>query len=145
MDGVDMQPEPQKEEDYGFTVNLLRSTISKYFIVNDVRFDRQAYAFFVQVDERTLEGTFDDMRRELLDLGYVPNLLKERPGYVIYIIRMPARQFRGITVNVIMLILTILSTIGAGMLFVMTYEDLAFFSWETVGKGALYFALPLML
>lgn len=145
MDDVDMQPDPQQEEDFGFTVNLLRSTISKYFIVNDVRFDRQAYAFFVQVDERTLEGSFDDMRRELLDLGYVPNLLKERSGYVIYIVRMPERQFRGITVNVIMLILTILSTIGAGMLFVMTYEDLPIFSWETVGKGALYFALPLML
>ncbi|MCK4969773.1 MAG: hypothetical protein KAS77_04580, partial [Thermoplasmata archaeon] len=128
---MDMQPDPQQEEDFGFTVNLLRSTISKYFIVNDVRFDRQAYAFFVQVDERTLEGSFDDMRRELLDLGYVPNLLKERPGYVIYIVRMPERQFRGITVNVIMLILTILSTIGAGMLFVMTYEDLPIFSWET--------------
>ncbi len=140
-----MLPNPPEEEDYGFTVNLLRSTISKYFIVNDVRFDRTAYAFFVQVDERTLEESFDDMRRELLDLGYVPNLLKERPGYVVYVVRMPERQFRSTTVNSIMLALTIVSTIAAGMLFVMSYEDLPFFSWETVGKGALYFALPLML
>ncbi len=142
---MDMQPTPPDEEDYGFTLNLLRSTISKYFIVNDVRFDRHAYAFFVQVDERTLEETFDDMRREMLDLGYVPNLLKERPGYVVYVIRMPERQFRSTTVNSIMLVLTIISTIAAGMLFVVSYEDLPFFSWETVGKGALYFALPLML
>lgn len=142
---LDMQPDLPEEEDYGFTVNLLRSTISKYFIVNDVRYDRHAYAFFVQVDERTLEGTFDDMRREMLDLGFVPNLLKERPGYVVYVIRMPERQFRSTTVNSIMLVLTIVSTIAAGMFFVMSYEDLPFFSWETVGKGALYFALPLML
>ncbi|UCC92774.1 MAG: site-2 protease family protein [Thermoplasmata archaeon] len=140
-----MQPAPPMEEDYGLTVSLLRSTIQKYFIVNDVRFDSQAYAFFVQVDERTLEQAFDDMRRELLDLGFVPNLLKERPGYVIYIVRMPERQFRGIKVNVVMLALTILSTIGAGMLFVTSYEDLPFWTWETAGKGALYFALPLML
>ncbi|NIU48837.1 MAG: hypothetical protein GWN18_07075, partial [Thermoplasmata archaeon] len=106
-----MLPDLPEEEDYGFTVNLLRSTISKYFIVNDVRFDRTAYAFFVQVDERTLEESFDDMRRELLDLGYVPNLLKERPGYVVYVVRMPERQFRSTTVNSIMLALTIISTI----------------------------------
>jgi membrane-associated protease RseP (regulator of RpoE activity) len=142
---MDMQPAPQKEEDIGFTVTLLRSTISKYFIVNDVRFDRQAYAFFVQVDERTLEASFDDLRRELLDLGFVPNLLKERPGFVVYVVPMPERQFRSIRVNVVMLILTILSTIGAGMLFVGTYEDIPFWSWENVGMGALYFALPLML
>ena len=140
-----MQPTPPKEEDYGFTVSLLRSTISKYFIVNDVRFDRQAYAFFVQVDERTLEGSFDDLRREMLDLGFVPNLLKERPGYVVYVVRMPERQFRGITVNVVLLILTIASTIGAGMMFVFTYEDIPFWSLETAWKGALYFAAPLML
>jgi len=145
MGKIDMQPTPQVEEDYGFTTNLLRSTISKYFIVNDVRSDRHAFAFFVQVDERTLERSFDDLRREMLDLGFVPNLLKERPGYVIYVVRMPDRQFRGIKVNVIMLILTILSTIGAGMLFVMSYEDIPFWSWETAGKGGLYFALPLML
>jgi membrane-associated protease RseP (regulator of RpoE activity) len=142
---LDMQPNPPEEEDYGFTVNLLRSTISKYFIVNDVRFDRHAFAFFVQVDERTLEGAFDDMRREMLDLGYVPNLLKERPGYVVYVIRMPDKQYRSTMVNSIMLVLTILSTIAAGMFFVVSYENLDFFSWETVGKGALYFALPLML
>lgn len=140
-----MQPTPPQEEDYGFTINLLRSTVSKYFIVNDVRFDRQAYAFFVQVDERTLEASFDDLRREMLDLGYVPNLFKERPGFVVYVVRMPDHQFRGIAVNVVLLILTIASTIGAGMLFVFTYEDIPFWSWETVGKGALYFALPLML
>jgi membrane-associated protease RseP (regulator of RpoE activity) len=58
---------------------------------------------------------------------------------------MPDRQFRGIKVNVVMLALTILSTIGAGMLFVTSYEDLPFWSWETAGKGGLYFALPLML
>jgi membrane-associated protease RseP (regulator of RpoE activity) len=145
MGKSDMQSTPQMEEDYGFTTNLLRTIISKYFIVNDVRSDRHAFAFFVQVDERTLERSFDDLRREMLDLGYVPNLLKERPGFVIYVVRMPERQFRGIKVNVVMLILTILSTIGAGMLFVASYEDISFWSREATGKGALYFALPLML
>lgn len=145
MDAVDMQPEPFQEEDFGFTINLLRSTISKHFIVNDVRFDRQAFAFFVQVDERTLEQDFDDLRREMMDLGYVPNLLKERAGFVVYVVRMPERKFRGMTLNVVLLVLTILSTIGAGMIFVSNYEDLGFWTGENVGKGALYFAAPLML
>lgn len=140
-----MQQATFQEEDFGFTINLLRSTISKYFIVNDVRFDRQAYAFFVQVDERTLEQDFDDMRREMMDLGYVPNLLKERAGFIVYVVKMPERKFRGLTLNVILLVMTILSTIGAGMIFVSNYEELDFWSLENAGKGALYFAAPLML
>ena len=140
-----MQPEPFQEEDLGFTVNLLRSTIQRYFIVNDVRFDREAFAFFIQLDPRTLEQNFDDMRREMLDLGYIPMLLKERPGHIIYVTKIPPREFRGLGVNIALLIATIFSTIFAGMLFVSAYEDLPFWSLQTAGLGALYFALPIMV
>jgi len=140
-----MQRDPFEGQDLGFVVNLLRSTIQKYFIVNDVRFDKEAFAFFVQLDMRTLEQDFDDCRRELLDLGYLPMLLQERPGYLVYVTRIPDRSFRSIKINVVLLIATIISTIFAGMLFVASYEDIPFWSWETVGLGALYFALPLMV
>jgi membrane-associated protease RseP (regulator of RpoE activity) len=140
-----MQRDPFKGQDLGFVVNLLRSTIQKYFIVNDVRFDKEAFAFFVQLDMRTLEQDFDDCRRELLDLGYLPMLLQERPGYIVYVTHIPERSFRSININVVLLIATIISTIFAGMLFVASYEDIPFWSWETVGLGALYFALPLMV
>ncbi len=140
-----MQHDPFKGQDLGFVVNLLRSTIQKYFIVNDVRFDKEAFAFFVQLDMRTLEQDFDDCRRELLDLGYLPMLLQERPGYIVYVTRIPERSFRSININIVLLIATIISTIFAGMLFVASYEDIPFWSLETVGLGALYFALPLMV
>ena len=139
-----MQPEPFQEEELGITVSLLRSTIQRYFIVNDVRFDREAFAFFIQLDPRTLEQNFDDMRRELLDLGYLPMLLKERAGHIIYVTRIPSREFRGLGVNIALLIATIFSTIFAGMLFVAAYEDIPFWSWQAAGLGALYFALPIM-
>jgi len=140
-----MQHDPFKGQDLGLVVNLLRSSIQKYFIVNDVRFDKEAFAFFVQLNMKTLEQDFDDMRRELLDLGYLPMLLRERPGYIVYVTRIPERSFRSININVVLLIATIISTIFAGMLFGAAYEDISFWSWETVGLGALYFALPLMV
>ena len=46
-----MQPDPFSEEDLGFTVNLLRSTIQKYFIVN-------ANASLGVYDEEGLPETF---------------------------------------------------------------------------------------
>ena len=140
-----MQRDPFSGEDLGLVVNLLRSTIQRYFIVNDVRFDRDAFAFFIQLDPKSLEEDFDDLRREMLDLGYVPMLLKERSGHIIYVTRKPERRFWSIYVNIALLMATIGTTIMAGMLFVASYEDTPFWSWETAGLGALYFALPIML
>ncbi len=143
-----MQPEKplQKDDavDERFTLEFLRSTIQKYFIVNDVRHDQEAWAFFIQLDPRTLEGDFDDLRREMLDLGFIPMLLKERPGYIIYVTKKPEREYRSITVNVAFLVATIFTTIIAGMSFVASYEDIPFWSLENAGKGGLFFALPLM-
>ena len=139
-----MQPEPFQEEDLGFTINLVKSTIQKYFIVNDVRYDHEAFAFFIQIDPRTLEEGFDDLRREMLDLGFVPMLLKERSGYIIYVTRKPEKQYRSIYVNLAFLVVTIITTIIAGMAFVASYEDIPFSTLEAVYKGALFFAAPLM-
>jgi membrane-associated protease RseP (regulator of RpoE activity) len=139
-----MQPQPPLDEDLGFKVNLVKSTIQKYFIVNDIRYDKEAFAFFIQLDDRTLEENFDNLRRELLDLGYVPMLLKERPGYIVYVTHKPDRQFRSIYVNVAFLVATIITTIIAGMSFVSSYDDLSFWTLENAGRGALYFAAPLM-
>jgi membrane-associated protease RseP (regulator of RpoE activity) len=148
MEAAGMRPDRFSEKDIevdsGFTLELLRSTIQKYFIVNDVRHDDEAYAFFIQLDPRTLEGDFDDLRREMLDLGFIPMLLKEKPGYIIYVTHKPEKTYRSINVNLIFLIATIITTIIAGMSFVASYEDLPFWSLENAGKGALYFALPLM-
>jgi membrane-associated protease RseP (regulator of RpoE activity) len=140
-----MQWDPPKDEDLGLTINLLRSTIQKYFIVKDVRYDAEAFAFFIQLDPRTLEENFDEFRRAALDLGFVPMLLKEKPGYIIYITRKPEKQYRSIYVNVAFLIATIITTIIAGMSFVASYEDIGFWSGQSVALGALYFAAPLML
>jgi membrane-associated protease RseP (regulator of RpoE activity) len=148
MEAAGMRPDrfsgKEVELDTGFTLELLRSTVQKYFIVNDVRHDQEAYAFFIQMDPRTLEGDFDDLRREMLDLGFVPMLLKEKPGYIVYVTRKPERAYRSINVNVVFLIATIVTTIIAGMSFVASYEDIPFWSLENAGKGALFFALPLM-
>ncbi len=125
-------------------VEIVRSTIQKYFIVNDIRFDSEAFAYFVQLNPRTLEEDFDDLRRELLDQGYVPMLLRERGGFIVYVTRKPIREYRSIVVNVGFLIATIFTTVFAGMMFVSSYWEIYIWSWEAVGLGALFFAAPLM-
>jgi membrane-associated protease RseP (regulator of RpoE activity) len=125
-------------------VEDVRSTIQKYFIVNDIRYDSEAFAYFVQLNPRTLEEDFDNLRRELLDLDYVPMLLRERSGFIVYVTRKPVREYRSIVVNVAFLIATIFTTVFAGMMFVSSYWEIDIWSMEAVGLGALFFAAPLM-
>ena len=127
------------------SVEQVRETISRHFHVTDVRYDQEAFAFFVQVHPPVLEAEFDDLRRELLDAGYIPMLLKEHDGHIIYVTRKPDKKFRGLWVNVAFLLATIGTTIFAGMAFVSSYDGIELFSLESVAKGALYFAAPLML
>jgi membrane-associated protease RseP (regulator of RpoE activity) len=127
------------------SVEQVRETISRHFHVTDVRYDQEAFAFFVQVHPPALEAEFDDLRRELLDAGFIPTLLKERGGHIIYVTRRPDKKFRGLGVNIAFLIATIATTIFAGMVFVSSYDGIELLSLESIWKGALYFAAPLML
>ena len=132
-------------EDLRSEVERVRALVEHRFKVTDLRYDQEAFAYFVQVNMLTLEEEFDELRREMLDAGYVPMLLREREGLIIYVSRLPKRRFRSIRVNVVLLIATIFTTIIAGMTFVSSYESIDLWSLESAWKGAVYFAAPLML
>ena len=132
-------------EDLRREVERVRALVEHRFKVTDLRYDQEAFAYFVQVSMPTLEEEFDQLRREMLDAGYVPMLLREREGLIVYVSRLPKRKFRSIRVNIVLLVATIFTTIFAGMTFVSSYEGIGLWTWETVWRGAVYFAAPLML
>ncbi len=132
-------------EDLKHEVERVRALVEHRFQVTDVRYDQEAFAYFVQVNMLTLEEEFDELRREMMDAGYIPMLLREREGLIVYVSRLPKRKFRSIWVNIVLLVATIFTTIFAGMTFVSSYESIGLVTWESAWKGAVYFAAPLML
>lgn len=142
-------------------VNELRGTISRYFRIEDVRWSEQTIAFYITMEESSLENNFNSLRKELIPRGFVPALVREQFDHIIYITKKPQIQPRSVYVNIVMFFLTIISTIWAGAVqwapragYEFSSENAGGYlremfgmlgNAELVGNGALYFALPLML
>ncbi len=147
-------------------IDELRSIVVKYFPVFNVHWETtdsmrvQSVAFYIRPHEDQLEDSFDDLRVELKELGYIPLLRQDRGEYVIYISKRPEMTTRSIVVNFVMFILTLISTVWAGAVLWAEHIQLDFgeapgevlgtmlgvlFNPTTVGYGALFFALPLLL
>jgi Zn-dependent protease len=139
----------------------LQGIISKYFSVEDVRWSEQTIAFYILVDEERLENSFNDLRRDLIPKGFVPALHQEHNDHIIYVTKKPHMETRSVIVNIIMFILTVISTIWAGAVlwvartnYNLSSDDFGTYMSEMLGtlansellfNGALFFALPLML
>ena len=95
-------------------IKNLRGLVGRHFSIEDVRWNEQAIAFYVTVDEERLDENFDILRKEMIANGFIPTLTREFNDYIIYIMRKPAIQPRSVSVNIIMFILTVISTIWAG-------------------------------
>jgi Zn-dependent protease len=150
-----------REDEVTKTLQDLKLIISKYFSIEDFRWSDQAAVFYILVDEERLEGNFDDLRKELMPQGYVPALAHERNDYMIYVTKKPKIEPRSVVVNLIMFVLTLISTIWAGAVLWAPRTDFEMASDsygaqlsdifrmlvtpELLGYGALFFALPLML
>jgi Zn-dependent protease len=139
----------------------LKLIISRYFSVEDFRWSNQAAVFYIMVDEDRLEDNFNSLRKELISKGYVPTLVREHHDHLIYVTKKPALEPRSVVVNIIMFILTLISTIWAGAVLWVprTKTEISSTDFgsqisdmfavlgdpELIGYGALFFALPLML
>lgn len=142
-------------------VSDLRGTINKYFSVEDVRWSEQAMAFYILPNEELLGENFDELRKELIPKGFIPTLVHEHNDHIIYVTKKPVLETRSVKVNIVMFILTVISTIWAGAVLWAPRTNYNMDSSnaggalssilgtitnpELVAYGALFFALPLML
>jgi len=134
-----------------FDLELLKREVGQRFPFYDIRSNANAVAFFCRVDKEFLEQKFDELRRSLSEKGYVPMLRYDQGEHIIYIIKKTQRKEKPIWINILLLILTLITTIITGSILVQGNYDvwnmpnaMDVFKPESLLKGALFFALPLM-
>jgi len=142
--------------DAGAEVEKVTSIVGKHFTISSVKYSPpEAIFFYVNVGE-DMEGKFDELRKEMVPMNYIPFLTKEGDAHVLIISKTPQRKFYGAQINLVLFIMTIITTIISGStawvsyqyadLNLSTMEYIAYsFRPENLAMGALVFALPLML
>lgn len=126
-------------------VERLRTTVASYFPVYETRITPVSLLLMVHVDESTLEAKFDGLRRELWPRFYVPQIRHEGGEYVLEIVRRPTRSGWGSVTNLVLLLITILTTVSAGAFLWLSYVGGSSLTAVDFLWGGLAFALPLML
>ena len=132
-------------------IELLKREVGQRFPFYEVKSNLNTVAFFCRIDEETLEGNFDSLRKSLSEKGYVPMLRYEKGEHIIYIIQKPKRKEKSIWINISLLIATIITTILTGSILNMGHFEiqsvaniLDIFSINNLFIGTVFFALPLM-
>jgi membrane-associated protease RseP (regulator of RpoE activity) len=129
-----------QSEDLEYLVNTVKSKIQTYEIQvspTDVKF------FYFNSDNPALSESFDEIRQELIPRGYIP-FLYEGGEHYLQVNRRPPTKFRGVYVNIIMLILTLASTIYVGSLYAANYVAGSNHELLRLLYGFVFFSFPLM-
>lgn len=130
-----------QSDDLQYVVGVVNSRLVSYDIqVNPltVRF------YYVNSDNPDLFEAFDQIRIELVPKGYIPFLSEDAEHYL-EVSRRPQSSYYGVYVNVIMLVLTLLSTIYVGSTYASDFVALGSSIWTSILYGFVFFSLPLML
>jgi Zn-dependent protease len=135
--------------DFTVEIERVRGIVGKYFPIYDVRVSYEAVSLFCKIDEYTLEEKFDELRKELLSLNYIPILTQETGEYIIHVTKKMKVRYKSSSVNIVLLIATISTTIFAGAVQWASYIGLGelgdILSSSTLFFGTIFFALPLMV
>lgn len=167
MNGVEGKPAdaaPEPRSPFEFDVDRIQGLVQSYFKVYEVEREirgipkGQIAAFYVQMEPATFNEKFEALRAEIRRID--PNLLvilQHRLGEdVLLVARKPPVVEKGPTVNIVLLVLTIITTTLGGALFYQPYAgvenlityggaDLSFLHWSLLFWGFVTFSLPLIL
>lgn len=130
-----------QSQDLEYVVGVVSSHLNSYDIqVNPltVRF------YYVNSDNPDLFSSFDDIRIELVPKGFIPFLSEDAEHYL-EVSRRPQTNYYGVYVNVVMLVLTLLSTIYVGSIYSSDFVAKGSSVWVNILYGFVFFSLPLML
>ncbi len=133
----------QRESD--FDIKGISNAVKRHFVVYEAYPQPQAVGIAIQMDPKTLEEPFEELRRDLLDMGYVPSLVQQDERVFIHVVKRSNERGSFRILKVLLMLVTTLSVTVSGMLFVSSYEDIAFGSWETVWRSLVFFLAPLMM
>jgi len=131
--------------DQAAEVELIRSTVAKFFVVYDVKVSHEAVIFYLTPDKSTLENKFDDLRKEFTSKGYIPVLEYQKGEYTIAVVRKPVLGKSRVWINLVLLAATAVTVIIAGTYLWAGYvQSSDLWTFENILWGTLFFAVPLM-
>lgn len=139
-------------------VPAIRARVERRFRVYDVQSDENVVAFFVHAEHGTLESDFEALKKELKPDGLLPLLKYQGGEHAIYVLRHPVRTRRGWKLNLVLFLLTLVTTTLAGAFSAFSYYHhdfdtssvtqtqyvLRVFGADSLLLGFVTFALPLM-
>ena len=126
-------------------IDTLRSTVARYFSVYGVVVSPMALTFQVGVPPGGIDGPFDALRIELVPKDYIPTITQEKGETLVHVQRRPRPRFARTQVNLILLLVTVLTTTFFGGAWNWAdYSGQPFLSVESIGFGGLFFTLPLL-
>jgi hypothetical protein len=149
-------PSPEREKEVQKEIEDLKRMVGRFFSVYDVRVGLDALAFYLRVNEDMLEENFENLRN-LLKPNYIPMLTYEGGEHILFIMRKPKMKYRGTRVNLVLLILTMITTTISGSLLWTSYDAaiagiavseinaMEVFNPGNLFWGALFFSIPLLL
>lgn len=130
-----------QSEDLQYVVNVVSSRLNTYDIQANpvsIRF------YYFNSDNPDLFETFDQIRKELIPKGYIP-FLSQNGEHFLEVSRRPPARYSGVYVNVIMLVLTLMSTIYVGSIYASYFVAPGSSELLSLFYGFIFFSLPLML
>ncbi|MGP6240132.1 site-2 protease family protein [Cuniculiplasma sp. SKW4] len=127
------------------SVNRIVSIVKQYVDSYEIEVSPLSIRFkFLDSDNPDISKKFSELNRALMEEGYIAQLVKDYEYYIV-VSRMPQRKFTSIKVNIILLILTILSTLYAGYLFSEDFVPKGpYLFLRTLMYSALFFSAPLL-
>ena len=126
-------------------IESLRATVARHFSVYGVVVSPMALTFQVGVPPGGIDPPFDALRLELVPKDYIPTITQEKGETLVHVQRRPRPRFARTQVNLILLLVTILTTTFFGGAWNWAdYSGKPFLSAESIGFGGLFFTLPLL-
>lgn len=127
-------------------IENLREIVARHFTVYGTVVTPLALTFQVGMPaDRDIDKPFDAMRRELVPKDYIPSITQERGELLLHVQRRPKQRFTGISVNVAMLLATIITTVFFGGAYNWSqYVGEPLLTVDALLNGTVFFTLPLL-
>ncbi len=124
----------------------LRDTVARHFTVYGTVVTPLALTFQVAMPpDGNIEKPFDALRRELVPKDYIPSITQERGELLVHVQRRPKQRFTGVSVNLVMLLVTSVTTVFWGGAYNWSqYVGEPLLSADALLNGTVFFTLPLL-
>jgi len=132
-----------------FEIELLQREVGQRFPFYDMKSNLNTVAFFVRIDEDSLEEKFESLRLMLSEKHYIPMIRFEHGEYIIYVVKKPQiKKRRSVWINIVLLIATVFTTTLAGALQWVDIDQVDWInmvSFPYLWQGFIFFSIPLLL